>query len=262
MKSKNKDWFRYNRYWRTWERVLVRGGGDYTHQVAVPLVPVNDIDSEWNEIREVSITRTDVRYAYAAKAGKDIQWTHELPDDVYDRMVEKLGKEKADFLVHADIYKLVDWNEYAKYGGTVTTSLYLCRRDLSINFRVVHKDEHGTREIYMKPAQFCVHAGFMLSVNCDLVGGVCITEGERKSSSVVIYYDHINAITAVEISTSIPDKEETHTRILGKHGDRWNDRLIDYTAEMVSLGHLVEADRRVINEVVDNAWTLIQAGTI
>ncbi|AEV89660.1 hypothetical protein OBP_223 [Pseudomonas phage OBP] len=266
MLSKNKDWFRFNRYFRCWERVLLRGGGDYTHQVSVDLTPVNDTPNEWDKVREVTISRRDIRFAAKPLLARDIVWTHHLPDEVYDQMVKNLGKDKADFLVHADIYKLVDWNEYSKYSFGASCALRLVRRDLTVNFRSIHTDEYGTREIYLKPSQFQLHTDISISPNCDMVGGVAFTkssEGTGNSmNTIVIYYDHINQLTAIEIKACIPEKEELNTRIIGRHGERWDDRITNYMDELVSLGYFNVGNIGVVREISANAWTLIQSGNI
>lgn len=261
MFSKNKDWFRYNRYWRVWERVLLRGGGDFTHQVAVQLTPINDEPGEWNETREVRISRNDVRYA-VKPAKHDITWTHNLPDEVYITMVEKLGKEKADFLVHADIYKLVDWNKFTQNSENDKLNLDLCRRDLSVNFRSIVIDVNGSREIYLNRVQFALYADVSLAPNCDLVGGVVVNKDNVVNNQVIIYYDHVNDITAIEIKTCIPEKEEILTRIVGRPGELWNERVLKHINEMVALGHFSENNVGVVREVTDNAWAMVQEGNI
>lgn len=261
MLSKNKDWFRYNSYFRTWERVLLRAGGDYSHQVAVELTAMNGSAKEWIDVGEVKISRRDMRYS-GHFPSREITWTHHLPDEVYEDMVKNLGKDKADFLVHADIYKLVDWNEFTKFGSESKLSLHLCRRDLSVNFRAIIIDEFGSREIHLNKHQFSLYGDCSLAPNCDLVAGVAISKDGITTTQLIIYYDHINRHTAIEIKACIPEKEELNTRIVGRHNERWNDRVLNHMGELVTLGYFNEANIGVIREISENAWTLIQSGNI
>jgi hypothetical protein len=108
MLSNNKDWFYYSSYWRKWYRVLVRGGGEHSHQVEIPITPLND---NWMEIQPGLIKRWDIRYNSVLFERGD-KWTHHLPDEVYTNIKDNLGKETADFLIHADILPMIDWFKY------------------------------------------------------------------------------------------------------------------------------------------------------
>lgn len=136
MLSKNKDWFYFDSYFRQWHRVLVRGGGDYTHQISVLLTPLNGWDTEESvkRVADVTILSNDIRYS---PSNYKREWTHHLPDNIELGMIEHLGEEKANFLLHANILPLIDWKKYERHqnGGC---PLDLCTVDLKFDYTHIY----------------------------------------------------------------------------------------------------------------------------
>lgn len=137
MKSKNNDWFKYDKRWGQWSRVILRGGNErFKEQVEIPLNPT-DMESkeEWKEIGEVIIYRYD---AFVNK-DNDIIWTHELPDNIASEIVSTLGNTVAGVLLNADILPLINWNEYNK-STAAYISLYDCiKSELPGAFTLIDK---------------------------------------------------------------------------------------------------------------------------
>lgn len=115
MLSKNKDWFVYNSYWRTWSRVLLRRGGDsFPYQIEVNLTPANDNKVEWDEIKEVIIRR------HCTPAASNDIFTHHLPDDVVQQLEEHFDPDLLEVLLHVDLMKYYDENEHIRHSGRQT----------------------------------------------------------------------------------------------------------------------------------------------
>lgn len=108
MYSKNLDWLVYSNYWRKWSRVLLRMGGDYPEQVELSLQPNNDFDNEWAAMLECRIRK------HRTVATPGDRYTHNLPERVYYELNKVQGTEVADFFVHADIYNMIDWEQFKK----------------------------------------------------------------------------------------------------------------------------------------------------
>lgn len=110
MLSNNRDWFMYCSYWRSWNRVLLRMGGGYLNQVEVYLQPHNAFDSEWQNLLQCRI-----RQHRTVPAVNDV-FTHNVPDSVYETLILKFDRETADFFVHTDLYKMIDWELFREVG--------------------------------------------------------------------------------------------------------------------------------------------------
>lgn len=107
MYSKNKDWFNYCSYWGTWNRTLLRMGGEYKQQIEISLTAVNPTtESAWDNHLECRI-RSHVTPA----SGSD-KITHCLPDFVYNQISERFGEEVADMFIHVDLFNLIDWEKF------------------------------------------------------------------------------------------------------------------------------------------------------
>lgn len=101
MFSTNKDWFVYEPLVDKWSRVLIRGGGDFSHQVTVP------ITGNWEEVSNIVIKRVHI-------TPDSFTYTHNLPDDVYKTIYGHLGQVKADVLINTDLLPLIDWSKFSK----------------------------------------------------------------------------------------------------------------------------------------------------
>lgn len=175
MESKNKDWFKYNRYWRQWSRVLCRAGGNFDNEISIPITPVNDIEVEWGEIEKVLIKRFDNRFS-ATKS--DNQYTHVLPDVVYKDICEHVGNSKADVLIHSDILPLIDWEKHQHLGDTYVP-FKLCAIEQQGFFNRVHHGDGDNCESFLTAEQFKTTYDIHVPENHILVGGIYHQHGKQ-----------------------------------------------------------------------------------
>ena len=126
MLSKSKDWFNFCSYWGTWNRTLLRRGGDYSHQIEISLYPVNkDIPSSWDNFLECRVRR------HCTSPSLSDKYTHHLPDFVYNELVSRYDTAVADMFVHNDLYNAIDWvkfeevDRYWTKGGGVPLMMVL-----------------------------------------------------------------------------------------------------------------------------------------
>lgn len=96
MMNSMKDWIDYSSYWHTYNRVLLRMGGNFSEQIEIALTPIND---NWDEVKlcEVRKHRTSM------VPGDKI--SHHLNPNIFARMEEEIGHHLADFIFNFDIYK-------------------------------------------------------------------------------------------------------------------------------------------------------------
>lgn len=108
--SDNKDWFNRSNYWGNSNRVLIRMGGKYREQVEVSVSPVNNFDGDWRDLALVRI-RTH------ATVSKD-HFSHAISPAIWNDLVEHVGEEIANILVHTDLLGEIDPDEHKKYQRT------------------------------------------------------------------------------------------------------------------------------------------------
>lgn len=101
MQSKNGDWFKYSHYWGTWNRVLLRRGGEYSVQIELSLTPTHSSD-DWDRVKRIIIRE------HRTTDGVGDKWTHHLPESVVEKMKEKMTDEQFHTLVHVDLLSMVD----------------------------------------------------------------------------------------------------------------------------------------------------------
>lgn len=103
--SDNHDWFSYDKYWNTWNRVLVRRGlvQGYKKEITISLTPINNLYSEEN-IKEI----LDLKIRTHQTDTKEDLYTHVLPYTVFNTMSKHFTKEQLDLLLDKDILKYVD----------------------------------------------------------------------------------------------------------------------------------------------------------
>lgn len=105
--------FIYSGYWRTWSRLLLNDfNGQY---VELDLTPVNALTHTWDAVECETI-----RCHRTARAPRD-KITTQLPPDVRQLMVEKLGAELVSVMLTRDYLAEIDWSLYDKnkVGGGV-----------------------------------------------------------------------------------------------------------------------------------------------
>lgn len=247
MQSKNKDWFKRGDYFRNWSRVLIRGGGDYTHQVEVQLTPVNDNFSEWLETSVIMIHRHNVTYS----AFKDRNlWTHELPEEIADKMNEHLSKEIVNLLLHADLYPLIDWERYeacVAATGSPYVPLNKCIREFSAGFQDIIVQEDKNEEYILTAEQFANR--FMINIPDShlLMGGYHETH-LNDDYRVYIVYNKLNSHVSLDVFVSTPDAdtiirsnshragdwERNFTKVINDHFDR-TDRPENTKSQLLAM---------------------------
>lgn len=103
--SDNHDWFSYDNYWKTWNRVLVRRGlvQGFKREIVISLTPIDNLYSEEN-IKEI----LDLKIRTHQTDTKEDLYTHVLPYTVFNTMSKHFTKEQLDLLLDKDILKYVD----------------------------------------------------------------------------------------------------------------------------------------------------------
>ncbi|UQT02736.1 hypothetical protein YUBABA_00950 [Serratia phage vB_SmaM-Yubaba] len=168
MESKNKDWFKYDKYWRQWSRVICRGGGDFNYEIEIILTPLNGTTAEWSDLAKIQIHRHDVRYS-AFK--NDNHYTHVLPENVYEQMVRNISRNKLDILLHSDILPLIDWEEYDRLGDSYVP-FSKCAIKQTGFFNQLYWGDGTNRETFPTAEQFAKEYGIDIPEDHILLGGV------------------------------------------------------------------------------------------
>ncbi|QYN79900.1 hypothetical protein PQD71_gp007 [Kosakonia phage Kc263] len=221
MLSNNKDWFYKDSYFRQWHRVILRGGGDqYPHQVSIPLTALNlDSKGDWSDTSQIRIVRTEPRYSAFKDTGT---WTHHLPDDVYEMMVEQMGKPKADFMVHADILPLIDWEVWARHnnGGCF---LDICQRKFKWTFIKNNVVADGTDSVFINQERFLIAMDRLPVAGEQPIGGLIVT-GPDHEVRFLINYDMTHDLIAAEIYYSNEDFDHI-SRFSKRYNPEWGSQL-------------------------------------
>lgn len=195
MLTNNVDWIKRDSYFRTWRRVLIRGGGDFNHQVEIQLTPINNSEADWDTVKNVWITRHDVRYS----AFKDTSlWTHNLPEEVYSDMVANLGQPHAAFLFNADIYSLIDWNKFGlnNNGGC---SLEDCQKDSTGYFSMVTQEGDTLINSQVDEGTFKKYTGISSTGDKLLIGAV-VYNLLNDYLSVQAYYVSASRYVVIDVT--------------------------------------------------------------
>tara|TARA_Y100000310_G_C20505540_1_gene726229 strand:+ start:454 stop:885 length:432 start_codon:yes stop_codon:yes gene_type:complete len=99
--------YSYSKYWKTWSRVLKFDGST---SVEVNLTPINSSwpDADWDEeVRPIII-----RYHASTSPAQGFKVVEELPTEIKEMMVEKLGEELVQRLLTEDFLPQIDWDKY------------------------------------------------------------------------------------------------------------------------------------------------------
>lgn len=129
MKSQCNNEFYYSSYWGTWSRVLLKRGGEYQYQIELNLTPVN-YPSDY-ACKEAIIRAPWIRKHLTAT--KESEYTHELPDNVYNAIVSIYGQVKADYLLHHDFLNEIDFNKLLTAYSNGGCSFYCVKLDILSN---------------------------------------------------------------------------------------------------------------------------------
>ena len=221
MLSNNKDWFYKDSYYHRWHRVLVRGGGDqYPQQISIPLTPVNlESKGEWSETSQVCIQRHEIRYSAFKDTG---YWTHHLPDEIHAQMVEKMGKAKADFMVHADILPLIDWKVWERHNNN-GCYLDVCQEKIGWMFvkNVITPTE--TVSNFLNQERFLIALDRVAVVGEMPLGGLII-EAPDYDVRFIINYDMSYDLIVAEVRYSNEDSDHI-SRFSKRFNPQWGEQL-------------------------------------
>lgn len=255
MKSKNKDWFYYNEYFRNWVRVLVRGGGDFPHQVEIQITPINKDKTEWAELSLGLIRRWESKYS--AFKSKPSQWTHELPDEVYNDIRSNLGPEITSFLVDADLYPLIDWNKYTALedGSNKQIPFDKIKSDFDASFVIARLDDDGLVTKYLKEYSFMEASGAEPQPNSIVVGGVLAgveLPDNKYGIKMLATYHTVGRYVTIDWNYS-KEGEEHISRFAYKATEKWDERFLDHIRELKLSGKLDEIIHTPIVQVVTSA---------
>lgn len=245
MLSNNKDWFYKDSYFHIWHRVILRGGGDqYPHQVSIPLTALNlDSKSDWADVSQVRIVRTEPRYAAFKDTGT---WTHHLPDEVYEMMVTNIGKQKADFLVHADILPIIDWDVWARYNNA-GCFLDICQRRTSWQFIKNEITENGTEGLMLNQERFLIAMERNPVFGERPIGGLIVNAPDYQVRFIIIH-DMTHDLIVAELHYS--DEEFDHiSRFSKRLGSNWTGQLREAIGNS-TFGSLHRKDEVVINTIL------------
>lgn len=244
MLSNNKDWFYKDSYFRQWHRVVLRGGGDlYPHQVMIPLTALNlDSKTDWSDTSQIRIIRTEPRYSAFKDTGI---WTHHLPDDIYDTMVEHMGKAKADFMVHADILPLIDWEIWARHnnGGCY---LDICQRKFDWKFIKNTVTAEGTESVYLNQERFLIAFERSPSVEEKPIGGLIVNAPDYEVR-FIINYDMSHDLMVAELHYSNDDFDHI-SRFSKRYNTAWSDQLCAML-KTTPIANKFEADIGMFNNL-------------
>lgn len=98
MQNKLVDWISYNSYWRTFNRVLIRKGGDFSKQLEVNLTPsLSWEDESWRNVGVMALR------LHTTPASTTDTICHTLPNYVYDDMAKHLGEDLAEFVMDSQV---------------------------------------------------------------------------------------------------------------------------------------------------------------
>lgn len=204
MLNNNVDWIKRDDYFRTWRRVLIRGGGDFNHQVEIQLTPINNCEADWDRVKDIWITRHDVRQA----AFKDTSlWTHNLPEDVYNDMVAHLGQPRTAFIFNADIYSLIDWNKF-ELNNNGGCSLEDCRKDSNGYFSMVTQEGNALINSQVDERTFTRYTG-IASTDDKLLLGAVIYNLPNDYLSVQAYYVPTSRYVVIDVTYGADDLKYT-----------------------------------------------------
>lgn len=225
MVTNNCDWLRRDHETGQWFRVLIRGGGEYIHQVELPLIPVRSTKKDWETVSNIWIVRKDIRTEPEDKS----YWTHTLPDDVYDQMLASIGPAKTEMLFNGNLYALIDWGKYTRNdnGGC---SLVKCRSDFTWYFESTYLSGPAVVTARTNEFNFLLMHAIHNTPDMLMIGGVSVhlPEGDLL---VFGYYHITTGYVCFDFEFSFTN--QTHSnKFSQKLKINWEKDIVDYIGEM------------------------------
>lgn len=249
MQSKNKDWFKYDTYWRQWHRVILRSGGDFIYEVSILLTPLNGSEKEWFDLKDVLIQKRNMNYCSGNIKSK---WTHELPDDVYAQLQEHFSKDRLNTLLHADLYPLIDWQRYDS-NAEKYVPLESCIRQFDATYQDVVIQKEGSGEQFLTAEQFVARFQLDIREGYQLLGGY---REARDKSDVLVYmtYDMTSGKVILDARTS-SDDHDSIVRFQCHRVKSWQEEFYSGIRKLTALGNISE-------ECVHDLHLMIDRGAI
>lgn len=251
MKTANIDWLKQDSIDGNWRRVLVRGGGDYAHQIEVLLTPSNNTIEEWAIVNSTYIIRTDVRENQSIDHSV---WTHELPDRVFDTMRKELGTSRAEFLLNANIYSLIDWTKFAQndHNGC---KLGNCMKDFTWHFENIQNKGGEISSLRVSEMAFLSEHEIRRGPNRIMIGGVAITNDDARLY-VCGYYDVVTGYVCFE-TRHVVNGEDHLTRFNQRLKSQWQSDLIEHIRDLSVRKQITPQSEEVLVNMINTAATTL-----
>uniref|UniRef100_A0AAU8KYF6 Uncharacterized protein n=1 Tax=Pantoea phage Survivor TaxID=3232176 RepID=A0AAU8KYF6_9CAUD len=251
MQSKNKDWFKFDTYWRQWYRVILRSGGDFIYEVSILLTPLNGGDGEWFNIKDVLIQKRNMNYC---SGNIKSVWTHELPQEVYEQLEKRFSKDRLNTLLHADLYPLIDWRRYDEVAEK-QVPLEDCIRQFDATYQDVTILKEGSGEQFLSSPQFKERFQLDIREGYQLLGGY--HEG-RDKTDVLVYltYDMTSGKVILDARTS----SENHDSIVRFQCHRvksWQEEFYSGIKKLTALGNINEECVHDLHLMIDRSAVYI-----
>lgn len=247
------DWIKQDCVDYNWRRVLVRGGGDFAHQVEILLTPSTWNPEGWELVNSVYIIRTDMR---DARPDDYSVWSHHVPEVIFGHMYEFLGIGRTDFLMNADIYSLIDWNKFAQNDNN-GCSLANCMKDFAWHFETVHSDKKGIASLRISEKDFVQRYAIFPLPNHMMIGGMLI-ENLKNTLLIYGYYDVVTGYVCFETSYVEEGKDIQTNRFNQRLKRHWQQDLIAYIEELACRKQITpESEDAVVNMINTAATTLM-----
>ena len=228
--NSKQDWFRQDKATGRWFRVLIRGGGDFTHQVEFPLTPEFDTTWEWRDTKECQIHRIDMRDNPIKDRSK---WTHCLPSQIHKTMSDRIGSELTEFLFNADIYSMIDWNKFNKV-KQCGVPLKLCRPDYDWRFEHNFTLSDTISVNYLREQDFETINGFRTTPDMMLIGG--ISSKVDNNELLIFGYYHLTTGYICFALNYLIDGHQHSSRFSQRYKTGWLDDFNMYIEEINSKG--------------------------
>lgn len=244
MITNKSDWLRQDYETGQWFRVLIRGGGDFIHQVEIPLTPSIHSAKHWKTVGDVFIIRTDMRDVTTKDKSR---WTHTLPMDVAERMSLALGIPEADFLFNGDIYPLIDWKKFSQC-ESAGVPLKECRRDYNWRFeQTVIKDGLLSTD-YVSDQTFSFMNAIHTTPDMLLVGGVSALLGEQDLL-IYGYYHLTTGYVCFDLNCSIEGQHHT-SKFSQRLKPKWETGLVEFIENMKLNNNITENVETAIKSMI------------
>jgi len=251
MKTANVDWLKQDSTDYNWRRVLVRGGGDYAHQIEVLLTPNNWNSDEWANVASAFIIRTDVRDIQSSDYSV---WTHHLPADVFANMCANLGVSRTEFLLNANIYSLIDWAKFAQNDHNGCT-LANCMKDFTWHFEQITIKDGEIASLRVSEKDYLDENQIKREPNHIMIGGVTIANN-NTTLQVYGYYDIVTGYVCFE-TRHVVDGQEQVSRFNQRLKRHWQTDLIEYLDGLSIRKQITPQSEGVLVSMINTAATTL-----